>query len=68
MFTCALQLSSAVATPNSSSSRAEQVLVVTLTSGGIDSVGAVVSVAIIVIVWIHEAAPTLLVAVQVMKV
>jgi hypothetical protein len=44
MFTEAEQLSVAVATPSSSSSNAEQLVVVTLTSGGIVSVGGVASV------------------------
>jgi hypothetical protein len=45
------QVSVAVATPNSSSRSAEQVAVVTLTSGGIVSVGGVVSpLAVMVIV------------------
>jgi hypothetical protein len=63
------QLSLAVADPNSSSSRAEQLAVVISTSVGIVSVGGVVSpLAVMVISCVQEAAPKALVAVQVIVV
>jgi hypothetical protein len=59
------QSSSAVATPNSSSNVAVQVLVVAETSGGTLSVGGVVSVPFTVIVWVQDADwPSLPVAVH----
>jgi hypothetical protein len=59
------QSSSAVATPNSSSNVAVQVLVVAETSGGTVSVGGVVSVPFTVIVWVQDADwPSLPVAVH----
>src|SRR5438045_459044 len=68
MFTEDVQLSVAVATPSSSSSVAEQLLVVAFTSGGTVSVGGEISTALTWIFCVQEALPTLLVAVHVMNV
>src|SRR5438094_5497847 len=65
MFTEEVQLSSAVATPSSSSRVAVQVLVVAFTSGGTCNVGGVLSTAFTVMVCVHEALPKSLVAVHV---
>jgi uncharacterized membrane protein len=63
------QLSVAVATPSSSSSRDEQAAVVTFRSAGIVNVGGVVSpLAVMVITCVQEAEPMALVAVQVIVV
>jgi hypothetical protein len=71
MFTAGVQLSVAVATPNSSSRRAEQSGEgsVRFMSDGIVSVGGVVSpVVVIAIVCAQEALPSPFVAVQVITV
>jgi hypothetical protein len=64
-----VQLSVAVATPSSSSSKAEQLAVVTSKSDGMVKVGGTVSpVVVIVIVSLQETVPTALVNVQVITV
>jgi hypothetical protein len=67
--TAGVQLSAAVATPSSSFRYAEQVGVVTSTSGGIVSTGGVVSpLVVMVITCVQETLPRALLAVHVMLV